>query len=99
MGASRIAGDIGMRRATVWIMMKRVRAAMAADPAQEQFLRDVVDADEGYMDRNATPGSGLAAKIGRQKRQSRGPRNATFVVEFPKWLDRAVGFILRSPTA
>lgn len=47
--AYQIARDLGMRRATVWSMMHRIRAAMAADPAQEELLHGIVEADETYI--------------------------------------------------
>lgn len=47
--AYQIARDLGMRRATVWSMMQRVRTAMAADPAQEKLLHGIVEADETYV--------------------------------------------------
>lgn len=47
--AYQIARDLGMRRATVWSMMQRVRTAMAADPDQERLLHGIVEADETYV--------------------------------------------------
>ncbi len=47
--AYQIARDLGMRRATVWSMMHRVRTAMASDPDQEQLLFGIVEADETYV--------------------------------------------------
>lgn len=47
--AYQIARDVGMRRPTVWSMMQRVRAAMAADPEQERLLHGIVEADETYV--------------------------------------------------
>ena len=44
-----IARDLGMRRATVWSMMQRIRTAMAADPAQERLLHGIVEVDETYV--------------------------------------------------
>ena len=49
MSAYQIARDLGMRRATVWTMMQRIRAAMADDPAQENLLHGIVEADETYV--------------------------------------------------
>lgn len=47
--AYQIARDLGMRRATVWSMMHRIRAAMAADPDQDRLLHGIVEADETYV--------------------------------------------------
>jgi transposase-like protein len=47
--AYQISRDLGMRRATVWSMMHRIRTAMAADPEQERLLHDIVDSDETYV--------------------------------------------------
>ena len=41
-----IARDLGMRRATVWSMLQRIRAAMAADPEQDRLLHEIVNANE-----------------------------------------------------
>lgn len=47
--AYQIARDLGMRRATVWSMMHRIRTAMATDPEQDQLLHGIVEADETYV--------------------------------------------------
>lgn len=47
--AYQISRDLGMRRATVWSMMHRIRAAMATDPEQEQLMYGIVEADETYI--------------------------------------------------
>mgnify|MGYP001262318302 CR=1 FL=1 len=47
--AYQIARDLGMRRPTVWSMMHRIRAAMAADPEQDRLLHGIVEADETYI--------------------------------------------------
>jgi transposase-like protein len=47
--AYQISRDTGMRRATVWSMMHRIRAAMAADPEQEKLLYGIVEADETFV--------------------------------------------------
>lgn len=44
-----ISRDLGMRRATIWSMMHRIRTAMAADPDQERLLFGIVEADETYV--------------------------------------------------
>lgn len=59
--AYQIARDLGMRRATVWSMMHRIRVAMANDPAQSELLHGIVEADETYVGprrggRNLKPG-------------------------------------------
>lgn len=47
--AYQISRDLGMRRATVWSIMHRIRTAMAADPEQETLLHGIVEADETYV--------------------------------------------------
>ncbi len=47
--ACQIARDIGVRRATVWSMMHRVRVAMAEDQNQSRLLYGIVEADETYV--------------------------------------------------
>ncbi|MFN2375972.1 MAG: IS1595 family transposase [Candidatus Binatia bacterium] len=47
--ACQIARDLGMRRATVWSMMHRIRTAMATDQDQSALLYGIVEADECYI--------------------------------------------------
>jgi transposase-like protein len=47
--AYQISRDLGLRRATVWSMMHRIRTAMAADPAEATLLHGIVEADETYV--------------------------------------------------
>lgn len=47
--AYQIARDLGMRRATIWSMMHRVRVAMASDADQGALLHGIVEADETYV--------------------------------------------------
>lgn len=47
--AYQISRDLGMRRATVWSVMHRIRTAMAADPEQDRLLHGIVEADETYI--------------------------------------------------
>ncbi len=49
--ASQIARDLGMRRATVSSMMRRVRTALANDPEQAKFLYKIVQGDDAHVDR------------------------------------------------
>lgn len=44
-----IARDLGIRQATVWSMMHRVRTAMAEDQNQSRLLYGLVEADETYV--------------------------------------------------
>ena len=44
-----IARDLGMRQATVWSIMHRIRAAMALDPEQKELFHGIVEADETYI--------------------------------------------------
>ena len=47
--AYEISRDTGLRRATAWSMMQRIRVAMAADPEQAKLLHGIVEADETYI--------------------------------------------------
>ena len=47
--AYQISRDLGIRRATVWSMMHRIRIAMSADEAQATLLHGIVEADETYI--------------------------------------------------
>lgn len=47
--ACQISRDLGIRRATVWSMMHRVRLAMANDQKQAKLLCGIVEADETYV--------------------------------------------------
>lgn len=47
--AYQIARDLGMRRATVWSMMQRIRMAMAADQQRDNLLFGIVETDETYV--------------------------------------------------
>lgn len=64
-----IARDLGMRRATVWSMMHRIRKAMANDMSQAQLLYGIVEADETYVGGKPRKGNhhdgGTPAKRGR----------------------------------
>lgn len=64
--AYQIARDLGMRRATVWSMMHRVRVAMANDPQQSKLLHGIVEADETYIGGRHRRGS----KRGRPGKES-----------------------------
>ena len=67
--AYRIARDLGMRRATVWSMMHRIRKAIADDMAQAELLYGIVEADETYIGGKPRKGNdrngGTPAKRGR----------------------------------
>lgn len=45
LSAYQIAQDLGMRRPTVWSMMRRIRTVMVNDPAQAKMLRKLVALD------------------------------------------------------
>ena len=47
--AYQIARDLGMRRATVWSMMHRIRVAMKNSVDQAELLHGIVEADETYI--------------------------------------------------
>ncbi len=63
--AYQIARDLGIRRATVWSMMHRVRIAMANDPEQAELMYGIV-ADETYIGARRKRG----AKRGRAGKDS-----------------------------
>ncbi len=44
--AYQISRDLGIRRATIWSMMHRVRLAMATDQEQSDLLHGIIEADE-----------------------------------------------------
>ena len=71
--AYQISRDLGMRRATVWSMMHRIRAAMTADPVQEQLMYGIVEGDETYI--GGSP-RGANGKHDEQKaKKARGAKN------------------------
>lgn len=47
--AYQIARDLGMRRATVWTMMQRMRIVIETDNEQKKLLHRIVEADETYI--------------------------------------------------
>lgn len=47
--AYQISRDLGIRRATIWSMMHRVRLAMATDQEQSDLLHGIIEADECYI--------------------------------------------------
>lgn len=47
--AYQIAGDLGMRRPTVSIMMKKISVVMQSDPKQVAFLKKIVESDCGAV--------------------------------------------------
>ena len=49
LSAYQVSRDTGIRRATAWSMMQRIRVAMAADPEQAKLLHGLVEADETYV--------------------------------------------------
>lgn len=70
--AYQISRDLGMRRATVWSMMHRIRTAMAADPAQEELLHGIVEADETYV--GGKPRKGKKNEDGSPNKRGRGTK-------------------------
>jgi transposase-like protein len=72
--AYQIARDLGMRRATVWSMMHRIRTAMAEDPAQEKLLFGIVEADETYV--GGKPRKGNRREDDKPNKRGRGTRKA-----------------------
>lgn len=72
--AYQISRDLGIRRATVWSMMHRVRTAMASDPAQEKLLYGVVEADETYV--GGKPRKGNRRDDDQPNKRGRGTKKA-----------------------
>jgi transposase-like protein len=70
--AYQIARDLGMRRATVWSMMHRVRTAMAADPMQNKLLHGIVEADETYI--GGKPRKGNRREDDKPNKRGRGTK-------------------------
>lgn len=75
--ACQIARDLGMRRATVWSMMHRVRVAMANDPAQSKLLHGIVEADETYV--GGKPRKGNRRDDDKPNPRGRGTRKAPVI--------------------
>lgn len=72
--AYQIARDIGMRRATVWSMMHRVRVVMASDPEQSKLLHGIVEADETYI--GGKPRKGNKRDDDKPNKRGRGTKKA-----------------------
>lgn len=47
--ANQMSRDLGMRRATVSSMIRRIQAAIAADPDQELLLRSIVNSKDSHL--------------------------------------------------
>ncbi|MFH1892001.1 MAG: IS1595 family transposase [Candidatus Zixiibacteriota bacterium] len=63
--ACQIARDIGIRRATVWSMMHRIRSAMSYDVKQKRLLFGIVEADETYVGGKPRKGNRKKDDFGR----------------------------------
>lgn len=72
--AYQIARDTGIRRATVWSMMHRIRVAMASDAKQSALLHGIVEADETYIGGKPRKGNrkGGGPKGGHKSKRGRG---------------------------
>jgi transposase-like protein len=75
--ACQIARDLGMRRATVWSMMHRIRTAMAKDAAQRELLYGIVEADETYI--GGKPRKGNRRDDDKPNKRGRGTRKTPVV--------------------
>lgn len=75
--AYQIARDLGMRRPTVWSMMQRIRAAMAADAEQERLLYGIVEADETYV--GGKPRKGNRRKDDKPAKRGRGTKKTPVI--------------------
>ena len=75
--AYQIARDLGMRRATVWSMMHRVRLAMATDADQGALLHGIVEADETYI--GGKPRKGNERGADQKSKRGRGTSKAAVV--------------------
>lgn len=74
-----IARDLGMRRATVWSMMHRVRVAMAEDQKQARLLHGLVEADETYIGGKPRRPNRKDDHDPKQNKRGRGADKATVI--------------------
>jgi transposase-like protein len=72
-----IARDIGVRQATVWTMMHRIRTAMLDDAAQNTLLHGIVEADETYI--GGKPRKGNKRDGGTPSKRGRGTSKTAVV--------------------
>ena len=72
LSAYQVSRDTGIRRPTVWSMMQRIRAAMAADPEQANMLQGIVEADECYI--GGKPRKGNKRKDDEPPKRGRGTK-------------------------
>ena len=72
-----IARDLGMRRATVWSMMHRIRNAMAKDTFQADLLYGIVEMDETYI--GGKPRKGNRRDGDKPSKRGRGTRKQPVV--------------------
>ena len=75
--AYQISRDLGMRRATVWSIMHRIRTAMAADAEQEKLLFGIVEADETYV--GGKPRKGNNRDDDTPKKRGRGTKKVAVI--------------------
>jgi transposase-like protein len=72
-----ISRDLGMRRATVWSMMHRVRTAMEKDTYQCELLYGIVEADETYI--GGKPRKGNRRDDDKPNKRGRGTKKTPVV--------------------
>ena len=75
--AYQISRDLGIRRATVWSMMHRVRLAMATDQEQSDLLHGIIEADECYV--GGKPRKGNKRDDDKPNTRGRGTRKVPVV--------------------
>ncbi len=75
--AYQIARDSGMRRPTVWSMMRRVKIAMSRDPPQNALLHGIVEADETFV--GVKPGKG-SRRGGNRQDSSKGEAHQSSII-------------------
>jgi transposase-like protein len=75
--ACQIARDLGMRRATVWSMMHRIRNAMSKDTLQSELLHGIVEMDETYV--GGKPRKGNHRDDGKPNKRGRGTQKTPVV--------------------
>jgi transposase-like protein len=75
--ACQIARDTGIRRATVWSMMHRIRVAMDSDIDQSSLLYGIVEADETYV--GGKPRKGNKRDDDKPNKRGRGTKKVPVV--------------------
>lgn len=90
--AYQISRDTGIRRATVWSMMQRIRTAMAADGDESRLLYGIVEADETYVGGKPREGSERDGDGDKPAKRGRGTKK-TPVIGALKRVERVVASV------